>query len=500
MSFHSYAQQYWSKRYDLDIGNDYGTMASDVADGVIVPLKSFCTNNTEDCMGLIKIDYQGNLLWKTILYDSLDFEHLEPMDIRNDSIFMNTSYIDTSYGIGYLIKTFDMEGADIGSFAYNFPSTPNRQSARELIVVGDRMYVNYSYRDTSDLKDKVNLRAYDLSWELLWEVHVPDNLMSVFYMNMEPTLDSGIVLTYTHIVQGEKRASIDRYNKYGEKLWTTQFQDGYGTLSNSVTITAHPDGSFFGTWWIDYFTGNPFKNSYPDILYKLDSNGVFVWQKMQQDKWENFNRIFIAQNGDIIGCGAAYNQPLNGPDVHEWRGGYVRRMNTDGQEIWDRRIIDSTGGSRVLFFYSGLELSNGDLMFIGIIDDTLPYYLHPDSYDAWVVKTDSNGCLTPGCQDTFQILVHSKEAPGYREPDIFGLLPNPFTERLVLGTLLGYPVPPGLYHAAVYDLQGKLVHAPMRINPDLLTEFDMSAQPVGMYVVQVFRDGAPIQALKALKE
>ena len=66
--------------------------------------------------------------------------------------------------------------------------------------------------------------------------------------------------------------------------------------------------------------------------------------------------------------------------------------------------------------------------------------------------------------------------------------------------LLGYPVPPGLYHAAVYDLQGKLVHAPMRINPDLLTEFDMSAQPVGMYVVQVFRDGAPIQALKALKE
>jgi len=164
----------------------------------------------------------------------------------------------------------------------------------------------------------------------------------------------------------------------------------------------------------------------------------------------------------------------------------------------DRRIIDSTGGGRGCVFNYGVELSNGDLLFSGIIRSGLDFAT--SQRESWIVKTDSNGCLTPGCQDTFQILVASKEAPGYREPDIFGLLPNPFSDRLVLGTLLGYVVPPGDYAAAVYDLQGRVVHAPRRIDPDLLTGFDMAAQPAGMYVVQVLRDGAPVQALKALKE
>jgi len=113
----------------------------------------------------------------------------------------------------------------------------------------------------------------------------------------------------------------------------------------------------------------------------------------------------------------------------------------------DRRIIDSTGGGRGCVFNYGVELSNGDLLFSGIIRSGLDFAT--SQRESWIVKTDSNGCLTPGCQDTFQILVASKEAPGYREPDIFGLLPNPFSDRLVLGTLLGYVVPPGDYAAAV---------------------------------------------------
>lgn len=173
-------------------------------------------------------------------------------------------------------------------------------------------------------------------------------------------------------------------------------------------------------------------------------------------------------------------------------------MDTNGAELWDRRIIDSTGGGRGCVFDYGLELSNGDLLFSGLITSGTDFATSQG--ESWIVKTDANGCLTPGCQDTFQILVHSEEAPGYREPDIFGLLPNPFTDRLVLGTLLGYAVPPGDYEAAVYDLQGRLIHAPLRINPDLLTGFDMTDQPAGVYVVQVFRDGAPVQALKAVKE
>lgn len=490
------AQPYWSKRYDLDTGNDYGRKAIQNSDqNILVQVNGFCELNTRDCYGLMMIDPEGTLLWKTIEYDSMQFDHNESMDIRNDTLFVHTNYIIPSYGTGGLIKEFNMDGIDIGAFAYNYPAVLGSQVTRELIVAGDRMYINYTYIDSADMSAQVHLRAYSPSWELLWEAPLPQEPLLLFYIDMAATPDSGIAMIFTHLAPGAGRsASIERYNKFGERLWTTHFSDSYGYGSLFATLTAHPDGSFFGTWNIDYFTGNPNKNRYADILFKLDASGNFVWQKLQQDKWENFGQVFVAQNGDIIGCGSAYNRPFTDPD---WEAGYIRRMNTDGIEIWDRRIIDSTGGGYDFAFYAGLELANGDLLFSGeISSDTSSATVQ----DVWLVKTDANGCLTPGCQDTFQILVPTQELLTQTETAIFGLLPNPFRDKLVLGTLLGYPVPAGVYHAAVYDLQGRLVYAPTRINPDLLTEFDMAEQPAGWYVVQVFRDGVPVQALKGMKE
>lgn len=489
------AQEYWSKRYDLDTGNDFGLKVIESDDSnILIQVNGFCQTNTRECFGLMMLDTNGNMLWKTIKYDSLDFEHTESIDIRNDTVFAHVVYVNPLYGTGYVVKAFDMDGDDIGSFNYNFPSVPGYQSAWELNFVADRTYLTYTFRDTADLKGKGNLRAYNPSWGLLWEKQIPTPYLPIYYINIEPTADTGVVLIYTHVAPGGRRATIERYDKYGTKLWSTPFTESYGFSSLFATLTAHPDGSYFGIWNIDYFTGNPNKYDYPDILFKLDSSGHFVWQKMQQDKWENFSRIIVAQNGDVIGCGTARNKTFTDPD---WEAGYIRRMDTDGIEIWDRRIIDSTGGGNDMGFYYGIELSNGDLLFSGEIhSDTSA----TTTQDVWIVKTDANGCLFSGCQDTFQILVPSKDIHTIQDSNIFGLLPNPFTDRLVLGTFLGYRVPSGDYEAAVYDLQGRIVYPPKPINPDMLTAFDMAAVPPGLYVVQIFRDRRAVQSLKALKE
>ena len=489
-----YAQQYWSKRFDLQDGNNDGIKMVTSDSTFIIQSFGLCNGNNDPCFGYMGLDYEGNLLWKSVVDDSLFIGHVQDFDLINDTIFAN-AYYNTPSDSAYTILAMGSEGQYLSRHDYHQSGVPGYYRTGELILNADRIYISYDYRDTATLKNSAKIRAYDLYRNVLWEAVLPDMNKHISWQDMEPTPDSGVVVVYSYI-SGGKRAAIERYNKDGERLWITNFEESYGILGNFVTITAHPDGSYFGTWYIDNWV-NPYKNNSPDILFKLNASGDFVWQKMQQDKWENFSRIFVAQNGDVIGCGLAYNQPSNDPNTHEWQAGYIRRMDTDGQEIWDRRIIDSTGGGRGFAFNYGLELANGDLLFSGnISSDTSS----TSQSDAWIVKTDANGCLTPGCQDTFQILVASKEAPVYREPDIFGLLPNPFTDRLVLGTLLGYAVPPGDYEAAVYDLQGRLIHAPLRINPDLLTGFDMTDQPAGVYVVQVFRDGAPVQALKAVKE
>jgi hypothetical protein len=279
-------------------------------------------------------------------------------------------------------------------------------------------------------------------------------------------------------------------DKNGQEQWVTHAPYSFGASGDFVTIAPHPDGSHFGTWQIDYWEGG-ILNAFPDFVFKLNSSGQFQWQKIV-NKAQNFWDIFVAQNGDVIGCG--YSRTEVPGEAQIITTGYVDRMNTDGQTIWQRRYIDSTYASSSGEFDFGLELANGDLIFGGTIDDTVSI-----GSDVWVVKVDGDGCFTPNCSGEFQVVVSTPEPGQELKMDAFTIYMNPFSEILVLGTLLGKYVPEGHYQAAVYDLQGRIIHPPRAIQPELLSEFYMGDGPSGLYVVQIFLDGRPVQTLKSVK-
>jgi hypothetical protein len=302
-----------------------------------------------------------------------------------------------------------------------------------------------------------------------------------------------VVIYSAHYAPGQSLAYVERFDKQGNSLWLTPFPQPYGSWGNFVTIAPHPDGSYFGVWAVDHWDPFFVTAATPDVIYKLKPDGQFAWQRMNPYR-QNMHHLFAAQNGDVIGCGLAEREP---DDDNEWFAGYVHRMDTAGQTRWTRHIIDSTHGAYIEYFYYGLELPNGDLMFSGEVSDTLPYYNHPDRYDAWLVRTDVNGCFTPGCAGLFESPVSSREP--VREPGgLFALLPNPFRDQLGLGTLLGRDIPPGAYRAQVWDARGRLLQE-QAIRPELLSFFDLRGQPPGLYVVQVLRDGRPVQTLKGVK-
>jgi hypothetical protein len=483
------AQEYWSRRFDLETGNDYGTTGVVLEDGIVIPSKSFCENNTRECTGLLKIDYEGNLSWRTVIYDTLDFEHYDAIGVRNDTIFMNTSYIFEEDGSDFIILEFDAQGNAIGQFNYNYPFAPSFRTTRELLVDHDRIYVSFAYRDTMDFKYREKIRAYDASWNQLWEVLPSSYYNQISHMNMEATADTGMVVIVASYSPGKIRSSIVRLDKNGQEQWVTHFPYSFGSYGDYVTIAPHPDGSYFGTWQIDYWESG-ILNASPDLAFKLNATGQFVWQKIV-NKAQNFWDIFITQNGDVIGCGYSRTEV---PDEEQITTGYVDRMNTDGETIWERRYVDSTNAALWGNFDFGLELPNGDLIFGGSILDT-----SSNGSDVWVVRVDSNGCFTPNCAGEFQVVLSTPE-PGIQvKTDVFAIYLNPFTDRIALGTVLGRHVPEGRYCAALYDLHGRVVHSPCIVQPNLLTEFDMSDQPPGMYVMQVFLNGVPVQVLKAVK-
>jgi len=488
------AQQYWSRRYDFDAGNDYGTSAIALQDGLIVPSKSFCEGNTRNCTGMIKVDYQGNLLWRTIIYDTLAYQHFDAIAVRNDTLFMNASYLYAEDGTDLMLLEFDLAGTLIGQFSYEHPHPSQTSLSKEVIVNQDRMYVSFSYYDTAQFKAKGKIRAYDNNWNQLWEL-VPSSYSDDFrFISMEPTPDTGVVVISSSIKSGDVYVSVVRLDKNGQELWVRHLPYGFGPFGTNVLITPHPDGSCFGIWSIDYWEGS-LLTPYPDLFFKLDASGNLVWQKIINEA-QNFSDVFVASNGDVVACG--YSQTEIPGEVPVTTG-YVNRMDTNGETIWERRFLDLTDSGIYGNFEFGLELDNDDLVFGGKHIDTFPSPTSPDISNIWIVKVDSNGCFTPDCTDLFQVIVPTIE-PQRTTFDVFAAFPNPFTNKLLLGTQLGQTLPTGKYYALIYDFQGHIVHPMKTVQPDDLTEFELNNQPAGMYIVQLFLDGKPLQTIKTLKK
>ncbi len=89
----SFSQNYRSKRFDFDKGNDYGTQVIKVGDGLIVQVNAFCQFNTRDCSGLMKFDTEGNHLWTSVVYDTLEINYLKAMTVKDDTIYLNNNIL-----------------------------------------------------------------------------------------------------------------------------------------------------------------------------------------------------------------------------------------------------------------------------------------------------------------------------------------------------------------------------------------------------------------------
>jgi hypothetical protein len=67
-----YSQEYWSKRFDIEMGNEYGSQVIVRDDGFLVFMRGFCgLNNPEFCYGIIKFDLAGEKQWQSLMYDTI---------------------------------------------------------------------------------------------------------------------------------------------------------------------------------------------------------------------------------------------------------------------------------------------------------------------------------------------------------------------------------------------------------------------------------------------
>ncbi|MBL7827232.1 MAG: T9SS type A sorting domain-containing protein [Saprospiraceae bacterium] len=482
----------WSKHYDLHIGNDYATHVLPVADGAIIQATGFCDFNSRDCHALLKLDNHGELIWKSIIYDTLEFNGFSAFVVRSDTILINMAYLGTP-GKACSVLSFDLEGNYLSRFDYeqNVPF-----GAGDLLLRPDgSLYVQFDIRHPLTNKLIEYTRCYDRNWNLLWDTHTPET-GTLNRTKSIVSLDSGLVLCYTHWPGGGQNLKfhVKKFDKNGELQWHTQYPYGCDNANQHIKISAMPDGSYIGAFASDSF-GLYAANI--EMWFKLDAHGNRIWEKANLFEERVIYDSFISQSGNVIACGEMPDY-LFDTIVEPELSAYVMCLNADGERLWERKILDKTSGVYRQYVYGGAELSNGDLMFAGAVWDTTASLTTPTFDDMWIFKTDSTGCFTPDCSE-WQTLTPARELQTPEQARLFVLYPNPTMGECNLVATLGSVIPPGQFHIQLYDASGRFLLA-QKIDPLFINRLDISNLDTGTYTATLFREGLRFQTLRLTKK
>ncbi|NOR44780.1 MAG: T9SS type A sorting domain-containing protein [Candidatus Delongbacteria bacterium] len=261
------------------------------------------------------------------------------------------------------------------------------------------------------------------SGKIIWKRKFPDgNLMSHAYSITE-TSDGGYVFTgYLHEVAGMWNFWLVKLNSTGGMVWEHTYYGKYLEIARSVVETS--DGGFVITGYGDL---PGCIGVYDAILMKVDSNGNEEWLKMFHIDGVNFSySVQQTFDGGFILTGFSninqfdYNFWIIKIDPYgnkEWdkyfdnnekefaysvkqtyNGDYILvgetsigqgyndlmlvKISNDGDLIWKKNY----GGNGYDLGLAVQETLDGGYIFAGITDS-----YGSGSYDAWLLKTDSNG-------------------------------------------------------------------------------------------------------------
>jgi hypothetical protein len=221
--------------------------------------------------------------------------------------------------------------------------------------------------------------------------------------------------------------------------------------------------------------------------------------------------ITEAANGDILGCGQIYYHfpqhvpwPIPWDEIEMFTAGYTFRLNPEGEMLWEHAVLhyhEEQGIIAGFYLLDIHELSDGSLVMSGRIhdhqDETGNNYLS----DSWVVRTDSAGCLLPGCgfyvfNDPQWVAVEEKEDRG--QGSVFSLMGNPV--RDVLRVQFSGEVPAGNLEWAVWTAEGRPL-ARTAATRDVIQELPLPGDlPAGFYLLSLRdMDGRILQTERFLK-
>jgi hypothetical protein len=157
-------------------------------------------------------------------------------------------------------------------------------------------------------------------------------------------------------------------------------------------------------------------------IIKLDNGGNIIWnRKYGQIEYENYlSNIHCLDDGSIICTGSVWT-------LHPWNVGWVLKLNADGDSLWYRQYHNISGQYSFNYLRDITITSNSGYAACGFV---IP--ISPDTgiERVWVLKLDSLGCDTAGCDPTVGIPEEEEKGRGGEEERVIEVWPNPCSTAL----------------------------------------------------------------------
>ncbi|MEM7106508.1 MAG: T9SS type A sorting domain-containing protein [Bacteroidota bacterium] len=361
------------------------------------------------------------------------------------------------------------------TFDSNLPNT-------NLISNGLVEYDDGSFLIASgeDFKDVVLIKTDQFGNEV-WRRTYGNNENNETPTHLIKTTDNKVIV-YTISINGvcddpdyARRLWVFEIDNVGDITWEYWSSSEILLGANQAIETSDGGAVLCGIEVLREWHGPPVNYTCPSKAYicKIDDSQSLEWeQTMGYLGITSFSDAVELENGNIVAVGS--NTLDFQPDSTQSIGWLVK-FNQNGDVLWTRNFTK-------LFpwigkwhrFFDIKPVNDGGFLISGTIEDS---WLSSSTVGqwGWVIRTDSSGCVNPGCQISTS-LDHFEETDEESEIKIF---PNPATS----GLKIDLPIASNPLTIIIYSVLGeKMLQKTFPVSQKQF-EIDVSSWPSGQYFV-----------------
>ncbi|MCD4747190.1 MAG: T9SS type A sorting domain-containing protein, partial [Bacteroidales bacterium] len=440
-------------------------------------------NNYWHQISLIKLDNEGNKIIEKIIGDTSAERDISigslALNSVNEIYFSGTfrEYTTDWVHDRCMLVKMDENLDTVWTKYYGEMVEPYDTSylSRHLTLIPDNGFIIIGSKSPYGLPSKILVIKIDDIGNKIWEKTIGTG--SYFYQGFSAiqTTDGGYAIGGYRFYIGQNETAdpiIYKTDSLGNQEWEKNLGGSFDDYHPMLTLGK--DGNIVaGTSYCDSMI-TPSDPMRITNIVKLNNEGTILWNKKYGSSihLNNLLNIRTTENGDYIACGKLVSD-------FPHRSGWLLKVNESGDSLWYRQYDNLLGTDSRNYLYDVIPTSDNGFAACGYV---IPYPPDTGSQDAWVLKLDSLGCDTPGCNTGVNMFERIAEGKGE-----LNVWPNPAKDKFKIKSKK-FKVE-GEKIIRIYNSQGLKVEEIKVPDREETTTVNVQGWPKGIYFVQIVVGG-----------